>query len=242
MDPQRNALGWNGKPKFMPTHTNKGARSKKEAASSVRRPCSWRTRWQDAHTKTALTPLTKINYFDPHTSKTPIILLTMASESEGRPPVSTTKDWSCHGSLGWTLQQALSEMEEEAATQDAINGTAPTSATSPSTSASTIQPTPQMRKAALEALSTGTLRIKNAPHGILKGRIKYYQRQGSRWRFELEDVRLRRRPTLPRNRRKQERLSLWTHSQESRQGKDPPLEDTDKAHKFAFELLAYDDV
>jgi hypothetical protein len=97
-----------------------------------------------------------------------------------------------------------------------------------------IKPTPQMRKAVLEALSTGMhgggggdggnnhTTAPAAPYGILKGRIRYYQRQGSRWRFEVDDVRLRRRPPLPKIRRRQERPSFWEVSREASLKVIPP--------------------
>jgi len=110
-----------------------------------------------------------------------------------------------------------------------------------------IKATSEMRQAILEALSTG--RMKQAPHGIIKGRIRYYQRQGSRWRMEVDDVRIRRRVPLAKIRRKRqvERPSLWDLSRESRQGKVGPaqagrINDDDTQTKWSFELLAYNDV
>ena len=195
---------------------------------------------------------------------------------EGRPARPNTKDWFCHGSLGWTLQQALDEMDEaqdeqpmdddkeEAADtdgdkeeEDAITGegAAPQDddnnasddddkKPAPVVTATKIKATPEMRQAILEALAAGPARMKQAPHGIIKGRIKYYQRQGSRWRMEVDDIRIRRRLPLAKIRRKAERPSLWDLSRESRQGKEDLIRNDKDAEqtKWSFELLAYNDI
>ena len=214
--------------------------------------------------------------------------LTMASSSieqvwpESRPACPNTKDWSCYGSLGWTLQQALDEMDEAQAHHAPPNnknnntGGNRTDALPIGDASSTvsrdeydndekagreeeeedkkpaplfrtkIKATSEMRQAILEALATG--RMKQAPHGIIKGRVKYYQRRGSRWRMEVDDVRIRRRVPLAkiRRHRKTERPSLWDLSRESRQGKEKTVQpgniDGAERRKWSFELLAYNDI
>ena len=206
---------------------------------------------------------------------------------DGRPARPNAEDWSCHGSLGWTLQQALDQMERTPTTADedpphtkagsskqqepndqsqlsrevqkqesdkeddsqtsdivAESAAAPATTTAPpSALPHCVQTTPQMRQAVLEALATAPTRMKQAPHGIIKGRIKYYQRQGTRWRFEVEDVRIRRRVPLRKIRRKQEKPSLWDLSREGRLGKDPPMKKIEEEKsKWTFELLAYNDI
>eukprot|EP00977_Amphora_coffeiformis_P027239 scaffold34597_cov177-Amphora_coffeaeformis.AAC.7 len=196
---------------------------------------------------------------------------------EGRPACPNTKDWSCYGSLGWTLQQALDEMDESqvdappkhnsdgkkeedgmqtgdesfAVPRDDDTGKSSREEVEEDKPAllvrTKIKATTEMRQAILEALTAG--RMKKAPHGIIKGRVKYYQRQGSRWRMEVDDVRIRRRVPLAkiRRKRKTERPSLWDLSRESRQGKEDPVQtgnDKDDAErrKWSFELLAYNDI
>ena len=211
---------------------------------------------------------------------------------DGRPARASAKDWSCHGSLGWTLQQALDQMatagteslsveqedeedhienskddsqNEKAAVsiekesqnvtylnaessdanksnQDGDRAADSSSPLAPRKTPPRLATTPQMRQAVLEALATAPARIKQAPHGILKGRIKYYQRQGSRWRCEVEDVRIRRRLPLRKIRRKQEKPSLWDLSREGRQGKDTQIPNGADPSKWTFELLAYNDI
>ena len=256
---------------------------------------------------------------------------------DGRPPHPTVMDWSCHGSLGWTLRQALDEMDHEDDTDnddgdddddsnhhdndstDGDDGTLMNAATnqtqdnkvsakgqpsgadkkisSPSThdtskagpqssqssrssatantgskhnakkpqksksSSRIIKVTPQMRKAVLEALTSvvgggGAADTKTPhssrqeahppPHGILKGKIKYYQRQGSRWRYEIDQVRICRRMPLPKVRRKQERPSLWDVSREGMQGSHNNDDDEKNRADLepstaSFELLVYND-
>lgn len=204
---------------------------------------------------------------------------------EGRPALADTKDWSCHGSLGWTLQQALNEMDEmqtaagaadppqqspdetgsDPAAPDDDNSAQTGEVDPPSKPISTlhIHATPELRQAVLAALATGcgdTRRTKRttattSPHGVLKGRIRYYQRQGSRWRMEVDNVRIRRRFPLAKIRRKAERPSFWDLSRELRRREygNPSQastvdEDAEKQSaeaqettKWSFELLAYND-
>lgn len=219
-------------------------------------------------------------------SKVAVIAHPMASSlnvwPDGRPALPDTADWSCHGSLGWTLRQALDQMERTPTTTEddpneaeeeesqprtgsnkketndqsrlqgqiqdehdsQASGNTAESVAAPANSPrlGRLQTTPQMRQAVLEALATAPSRLKDAPHGIIKGRIKYYQRQGTRWRFEVEDVRIRRRLPLRKIRRKQEKPSLWDLSREGRRGKDPPVKKNDaEESKWTFELLAYND-
>lgn len=149
------------------------------------------------------------------------------------------------------LEEPKNQEEGSDGASQASDKAAGSAAASPSSSPRAIpkesqQPrlhtTPQMRQAVLEALAVAPTRMKQAPHGILKGRIKYYQKQGTRWRMEVEDVRIRRRVPLRKIRRKQEKPSLWDLSRECRQGKDPPLSSDSEPSKWTFELLAYDDI
>lgn len=200
-----------------------------------------------------------------------------------KPPLPDTRNWACHGSLGWTLQQAMDEimnsapfvenaprpqdpgsrpnegeqgsagsvrqlklktdgseseassesMEEERKPEIPEPASTPAVASTPG-----LQVTPEMRDAVLEALASANKRKNQGPHALLKGRIKYYQRQGSRWRIEVDDAQIRRSHPLPRIRRKkdEERISLWEASGQGRRSKGSGKT------KWSFELLAYNDI
>jgi hypothetical protein len=90
------------------------------------------------------------------------------------------------------------------------------------------QPEPQ------SAAIITTTALAHPPAAILRGRIQYYNRVGSKWRLVVHDAELQPRQPLHVQRRKRERSSLWTTTTTAA---------PDAALKIPrLEILAYNDI
>lgn len=80
------------------------------------------------------------------------------------------------------------------------------------------------------------------PPVLLRGKVKSYNRAGSKWKILLKDTKIRLRKPLPRHRSKQRRhlKTLWWHSENN---PSVSVADTEKDEIFfpELEILAYND-
>jgi hypothetical protein len=84
------------------------------------------------------------------------------------------------------------------------------------------------------SLSATAITTAPPPAAILRGRIQYYNRVGSKWRFVVHNAELQPRQPLHAQRRKRERPSLWTTTTD---------DDADATLKIPrLEILAYNDI
>jgi hypothetical protein len=73
----------------------------------------------------------------------------------------------------------------------------------------------------------------SAPAALLNGRLDHYNRVGQNWRIVVDDIKIKRRVPLDRNRRKRDRQSLWQVDSQKQ---------TEVAVEGKIQILAYDDV
>lgn len=139
---------------------------------------------------------------------------------DGPPPIPKGDiDVSCQGTVGAALQNALADLRNEAALDDA--------------QCQTIQAAfgaalSETQAAQRQSEADGTCQ---APAVLLQAKVEHYNRYFTKWRILLKDVQIQTRHPLPPNRRKRERPSLWKVQENESVVKLPKLE-----------LLAYNDI
>jgi hypothetical protein len=157
------------------------------------------------------------------------------------------RDISCLGSIGLALQEAL----VNASTEQGDDGDTDTDSANqrieldpPAVSqilesfGNAVAQTQREQRDTLigrkqQAGSRSAGRSVGAPAAVLRGRVDHFNRRGAKWRFMVHDAQIIERSPLDKNRRKNERRSLWEVMKEKR-----PQPITIRR----LEVLAYNDI
>lgn len=161
---------------------------------------------------------------------------------QGPPPAPpaelVSNDFSCQGTLGLTLRQAITELVAEDQDKD-LEGVDNESQTK--FLASMVEDTVKSLGRAIATTQQNRLeqrRSSSRPAALLRGRIDHYNRQGSKWRILVHDAEIIRRYPLDRSRRKRELPSLWDVCSDKAALKP----DKTESATLKVEVLAYNDL
>jgi hypothetical protein len=178
-------------------------------------------------------------------------------------PYPVVHDLSCQGPMAFALRDALQEVahEEEQQQQRPVILVSQVESdrilTQPamdrilqSVGDAILESQQQSRAAEHQANTTTTLDRKNnsksdatsfiAPAILLRGRVKHWNRLASKWRFAVENVELKERQPLARNRLRRSRPSLWSTVPKDK--KEEEEEELVVVRCPEMEILAYNDI
>jgi hypothetical protein len=149
-------------------------------------------------------------------------------------PETVIGDLSCQGTIAITLRDALREFQQESM-KDSPNFQFDIDRIMQSFGEAVAQCQQDQYTFEVNAQRNDDNNndVEMAPAALLRGRVNYYNRLESKWRFVVDDVEILPRQPLDKNRRKRERPSLWTLPQRK---DEPPV----KIQRL--EILIYNDI
>ena len=173
--------------------------------------------------------------------------LTPFGDNRKPPPApnadDVSRDLSCQGTIGLTLQQVLDELPPNIAQLEesrSRNGSYEPLLLPPLTMCAA------SRDRILQSFGESVAESQRKPSGppvVLRGRVEYYNRLSRKWRLVVKDAELLQRLPLDRYRRRRERPSFWQIAKEqqaSNVAKGAVV--SSPGEKFRLDLLLYNDI